>query len=470
MKHLYLHCNKEKEFFEAIPVRGLIFVLKKLHVYDLFEKYARDGRTKQGSYSIASLLMAALAIILFRSPSKNDFYQNKKLGGEEKYKNLSGFTSIQGDRFPHSKTLDDAFLSLEPQSLEPILFHIFKRLCSDKLFSLHPSLKKNQSYCLSIDATCSHCYFPSSQHPCEACPFCLKRERQTKEGQTKVHYLHMEVVASLIFEEGFQLPLCIYRIRKRKDWQSLSEQDFKQECEQTALPSILAKIRSYLPKIKLTVLLDGLHANQTSIDALKRFHMDFDIVLKRLKSVQEALDPIDLKVRSLVTKRFFVSQTASFNNTISYGKHFLNAIEFNEHSTKKPSHRFAKILNKNVHYQWITSKIIDQNTLFSHTEEARSRWQEEDLFNTLKNRGFHLTHDYSRHPSSQTIWKILTLLAFSLTSIFLLSDSGIKARKGVTICFLMKQMLQDLFYLSYESIFLCSYPQQLRFSLWINAG
>jgi hypothetical protein len=48
MKHLYPNSNKDKEFFEAIPVRGLIFVLKKLHLYDLFEKYARDGRTKQG--------------------------------------------------------------------------------------------------------------------------------------------------------------------------------------------------------------------------------------------------------------------------------------------------------------------------------------------------------------------------------------------------------------------------------------
>jgi hypothetical protein len=414
--------------------------------------------------------MAALSIILFRSPSKNDFYQNKKLRGEESYKNLRGFTHIQGKRFPHSKTIDDAFLSLEPQSLEPILFDIFKSLRSFKLFSLHPSLKKNPSYRLSIDATYSHYYSPLSQHPCEACPFCLKREHQTKNGQIKVYYLHLEVVASLIFEEGFQLPLCIHRIRKRKEWDSLKEQDLKQECEQTALPLILAKIRSYLPRTKFTVLLDGLHANQTSIDALKRFHMDFAIVLKRLKSVQEALDPIDLKVRSLVSNRFFVSQAAYFTTDISYHNHSLHAIELNEHSEKKPSHRFAKILHKNVHYQWIFSKMIDQNTLFSQTEEARSRWQGEDLFNTLKNRGFCLAHDYSRHPSSQTVWKILTCLAFSLTSTFLLSDLGIKARKGVSICFLMKQMLQDLFYLPYELIFSSSYPQQLRFSLWMSAG
>jgi hypothetical protein len=472
----HLYSSKEtKNFeeglvkFESIPVRGLIFLLKKLHIYELFVTYARDERIRQGTYSIASLLMVALEIILFRSPSKNDFYQNKKLGRKEGYKRLGTIAYIKGEQFPHSKTLDDAFLSLDPICLEPVLFALFKQLCSSKFFS-HLALKKYPTYRLSIDAFYTHCYWTSSQHPCEACPFCLKRERHTKEGFKKEWYLHMEVVASLIFEGGFQLPLYVHRIRKKKDWEDLNENDLKQECEQTALPVILAKIRSYLPRLKLTVLLDGLHANQTSLEALKSFGFGWDIVLKRLTSVQEAIDPIDLQVRSLATKRFLLTQTACWTNDIPYGKHLLNAIEFNEQAQKKPSKRFAKINHKSVHYQWILSKLVQSSSLFSLVEEARSRWRGEDLINTLKNRGFYLKHDYSRHPSSQTIWKTLTFLAFALSSLYFLSDLGLKARKGVTFHFLMKQMLQDLFYLSYDCLFLCPYPKQLRFSLWMNAG
>ena len=216
--------------------------------------------------------------------------------------------------------------------------------------------------------------------------------------------------------------------------------------------------------------MDGLHANQTSINCLKKFHFDFDIVLKRLKSVQEEIDTINSKVRLLANNCFNITQTAAFTNNISYGNTILNAIEFHEHSEKKTCRRFAKITSKDVNYQWIVSEKINESKVFEKAGECRSRWTEEDLFNSLKKRGFNLKHDWSRHPSSQKIWLFITLIAFAITSILQLCDLGILSRKGATIYAWMKQMLQDLFYLSYECIFLSSYPKQLRFSLWMNAG
>ncbi len=71
MKDLYPQYNTSLENFVNIPARCLSFLLKKLH--DLFEIHAKDGRTKAGTYSIASLLMVALQMLLFRSPSKNNF-------------------------------------------------------------------------------------------------------------------------------------------------------------------------------------------------------------------------------------------------------------------------------------------------------------------------------------------------------------------------------------------------------------
>src|SRR5690606_35988940 len=112
---------------------------------------------------------------------------------------------------------------------------------------------------------------------------------------------------------------------------------------------------------------------------------DWDIVLKRLKSVQEEIDDIDQTVRLVVSKRFNLTQTASFTNNIPYCNHYLNAIEFNENAQKKPSKRFAKVKNKDVHYQWIVKKLINEANLFALIEEARSRLQGEDLINTLKN-------------------------------------------------------------------------------------
>lgn len=470
MNNLKLDNNIKSKNFVDIPVRSLIFLIKKLKLFHLFGVSVKDCRARQPIYSLASLLMVGLEILLFRFPSKNDFYQNRKLG--RSYKNLGEIAHLNYESFPHSKTLDDAFWLLNPSDLEPLLFTLFKSIRSSNLFKNHPSLKKNGCFHVMLDAVISHTYHPDSQHPCHACPYCLKRERLTVGGKKKIWYVHSEVVTSLIFENGFQLPLYCHRVKKRKEWTTLSENDLKQECEMTALPFILQKIRKYLPKTKFKILLDGLYANQTVLDSLKQLHFDFSIVLKRLSSVKQDFRglPKTEKIRQLVSNRFFLTQKASFANQLPYQNHELNVIEFDEYAQKKPTKRFAKVHQKQIHYQWIVSQKIHEATVFNLCQSCRSRWWEEDFFNTLKNRGFYLKHDYSRHPRSQGVWLYLTLIAFALTSLLQLCDFGILSRKTATISFWMRQMSQDLFYLSYDCIFLCSYPKQLRFSLWMNAG
>src|SRR4029077_17934596 len=135
------HYNTKLENFCEFPVRALIFLIKKLELFHLFQKYAEDCRTKR-TYSLASLLMVALQMLIFRCPSKNHFYQNKKLGRPNAYRNLAALAKIEEDHFPHSKTLDDAFWCLNPSDLEPILFDLFKKLRSSKLFYNHYSDSK----------------------------------------------------------------------------------------------------------------------------------------------------------------------------------------------------------------------------------------------------------------------------------------------------------------------------------------
>jgi hypothetical protein len=142
MNNSHFNDNIEFKNFVDIPARSLIFLLKKLNLIDLFQTYVKDCRARKGVYSITSLLMVALEILFFRFRSKNDFYQNKKLGRPSTYGNLGRLAHIEKGRFPHSKTIDDAFWLLNPSNLEPILFDIFKFLRSSKLFENHPSLKK----------------------------------------------------------------------------------------------------------------------------------------------------------------------------------------------------------------------------------------------------------------------------------------------------------------------------------------
>jgi hypothetical protein len=461
MGQINLQSHYNIKDFCAYPVRSLIFILKKLHIRELFKTHVRDPRLRQGRYSLESLLTIGLCHFLFRSQSKNNFYQSYYQG--RSYRSLSRLAEIDQEHFPVVKTLDDLFMMLNPNDLEPLLFNLFKDLCRRKLFT-HD--KWTKGFFLSIDAYCSHCYQEMSRH--SPCPFCLKREREDN-----IWYLHVNVVASLVFPGGFQLPLYVHRLKAQNKWVPLSDRKFKEECELSAFPHILAKIRQYLPRIKLTILLDALYANTSVIELLEQYKMGYAIVLKKLAISKklEKSNKLQKKVEVVFRNgRFNICQNLKFCKA-AHGSLLLNVVDLQEMARKRPSNRFSLIHLKKVHWQWIVHQTLTQDNVRHICSEARLRWRGEDLFNTLKNRGFHATHDFSSNFQAGSIWLFLMMIAFALSSLILYSHLGILARKkGCSIRFFMQQMMQDLLYLSPSLIFDYPYPKQLRFSLIPQAG
>jgi hypothetical protein len=458
MKDINLQSHYNTNDFCEYPVRLLIFILKQFRIRELFKTQVRDPRRRLGKYSVESLLMVGLYHFLFRSKSKNDFYQSYYQ--KRSYRSLSRLAEIDPDCFPVVKTIDDLFMMLNPKDLEPFLFHLFKDLCRKRVFH------GTKGFFLAIDAYCGHCYQEISGHA--PCPYCLKREREDN-----VWYLHVNVVASLVFENGFQLPLYVHRLKAQNKWAPLSDRKFKEECELSALPLILAKIREYLPRLKLTVLLDALYANTGAIELLEHYHMGYAIVLKKLGCSKklEKPSPLQKKVEAVFEKeRFHIYQTFRFCRA-AHGSLLLQVVDLSETARKKPSKRFALIHLKKTHWQWIVHQTLTEDNVHSICSDARLRWKEEDFFNTLKNRGFYATHDFSRNFQAGSIWLSLMMIAFALSSIILYSRLGILARKkGCSIRFFMQQMMQDLLYLPPSLLFDCPYPKQLRFSISPQAG
>jgi hypothetical protein len=452
MNTLPLNDNTTQEFTE-VSVRPLILLLKKLKVFGLFEKHVEDARLRKGVFLAPSLMMAALEMQIFRTRSKNHFFDQLKRHVSSK--NLSHLICAQS--FPNVKTIDDFLMMLNPSRLEPILFEIFKKLQKIKLFTHHPSLKLGKEFLLAIDAFCHHSYKIGSQH--KKCPFCLKRQRGDK-----IWYLHMNVVASLVFPNGFQLPLFIHRIQSTNKLKYLSEKGFKQECELSCLPLILRKIRSYLPKLKISILLDSLYATYPVLKLLQELHFGYAIVDKRQKNIREECVRLK-KINSGFVKRQLKNsnQTIHYFNHIPYRKNLsLHVIDLDEE--KKTG------LAKKVHWQWIVHSPLNQENVSFIADRARCRWKEEDFFNTVKNRGFHIKHDWSRNHQAQSIWLYLTLIAFGLTSILSIMQTAQLARKGASLRAFMEGMLQDLLYLPFDLIFACLYPKNLRFSITPAAG
>ena len=281
------------------------------------------------------------------------------------------------------------------------------------------------------------------------------------------------MVASLVFPNGFQLPLYVHRLKAQNKWDLLSERKFKEECELSAFPLILAKIREYLPRIKLTVLLDALYANTGVIELLEKYRMGYAIVLKKLTISKKLEKPHKLhkKVEAVFEKgRFHICQTFRFCQA-AHRHLLLNVVDLEEKARKKTSKRFAIIHLKQTYWQWIIHQTLTEDNVRPICSDARLRWKEEDCFNSLKNRGFAARHDFSRHFQAQSIWLILMMIAFALSSLILYSNLGILSRKkGCSIRFFMQQMMLDLIYLPPSLLFDVPYPKQLRFSIIPQAG
>jgi hypothetical protein len=78
---------------------------------------------------------------------------------------------------------------------------------------------------------------------------------------------------------------------------------------------------------------------------------------------------------------------------------------------------------------WVTDLEVTAERIALFTKGAKSRWKiENECFNTLKNQGYHLTHNYG-HGEKNLAFNFyqLTLLAFTFHQIAELCDAVFKA-------------------------------------------
>jgi len=455
--------NTNHKLFVEYPIRSLKFILKKLKIRELFTTYIKDPRSRIDDYHLTTLLMHGLLTHLFRSPSKNKFHQN--LIRPSASNSVAKFNGIEKGNSPCVRTLDDVLLNLDPDNFLPILPSIFRNLCRQKVFQLHPEFIPQGEYAITIDAHATHTYHDHSQHPCKNCPFCLKRTRGDK-----VWYIHFDLVASFIAPNGLQIPLLFHRIRARPEWGQLNDDEWKQECERTAFPLLVRELRRQFPRLNMCIHLDALYATDQTFTLLEELHMGYSIVkkVKVLKTVGE--DCQGLKTFSHPLKvvkenaRFKIQQTIHFFNDVAYKGHNLHIIQLEENAEKKLTKRFAKIQSKKTHWEWIVHQNLTSKNTYETATGSRIRWKQEDLFNDVQCRGFAIRHDFNRAPVAQSIRIYLIFIAYAICSILTYSTLGQSIlAKGYTVTFMMEQMLNDLIYISDTILFQWDDPSQLRF-------
>lgn len=420
----------------------LITVLKQFlerkNISQHIEKTIIDRRNQELiTYSKQSIIMSALSIFLFRMASGNKY--DDKIHDQEKYSltNVAKFINAPEDRAPVIKTIEKFLKNLEENSINNLMITFFKDLQRSKFFNQHPEIKPGDFFLLAADCVHTHTY----NHPHytdesgnNACGFCLKRVYNRGTENEKVRWVHNTLVLCFVFMGGLKIPVYRYPIHARQvaHLEDASEDNHKQECELVALKISLPIIRAAFPKMKIALLLDGLYANRPVIRLLKAHRCEYIIVRKEasLRTLAQDCDgqaklPNHRKncvktVRS-INLASVIEQKYEWFNSVDIGEEpkevlTTNVLRFSETTTKDGEAKSYK-------GEWLFSWRLSAKTCESSARQARIRWEEEDVFNTLKNRGFNLGHDYSRDPRSCFNWQALAFFAFGIFELFRFSDA-----------------------------------------------
>lgn len=351
-----------------------------------------DHRNRTGKITLSDGLMSVLAMFILKDPSLLAFDERRKADAD----NLEQIFGIkQAPCDTHMRELLDP---VNPELLRPMFSSVFSQLQRGK--ALEPFAYYQGHYLISIDGTGS---FSSKTLKSDSCS--IKKHR---DG-TETYY--QQVLGVAIVHPDFQevIPLCPEMIQKQ-------DGATKNDCERNAARRLLPKIREDHPRLKLIVIEDGLSSNGPHIKDLKEHNMRFILGAKPgdhpllFHHVEKAIEQGTATVFSSNDPEVpEITHTFRFMNGVplniaSHGL-LLNFLGYEEHDART---------NKTTHFSWVTDFTITRENAFTLMRGARARWKiENETFNTLKNQGYNLEHNYGlgkEHLSE--VFVMLMMLAF----------------------------------------------------------
>ena len=255
-------------------------------------------------------------------------------------------------------------------------------------------------------------YFSSELVSCERCL------STTKDGIERHH--HDILQAAIVHpDKRVVLPLAPEFIRNSD---GRGGEYHKQDCEINAGYRMLQRLRSDYPRMAAIIVADSLYSKQPFVEKLTAGRFSFLLVAKPgdHKSLYQDVD--GLRRGNLLDR----------HHTVHRGKRheyeWVTGLPLNG-SPDSPRINFIQfriIKNGEVNYRnaWVTDLVPTTDNIVQLVRAGRARWKiENEAFNTLKNQGYHLKHNFGhgdRHLSEALF--VLNLLAFFMHQIFELVD------------------------------------------------
>ena len=370
----------------------------------LSEHFAQIDDRRQSAkvdYSLHDCLMSAFAMMFFQDPSLLTFQQRLQDGIHKN--NLTTVFAV--DDIPKDTQMRSVLDAIAAWQLDSIFSDFLHRLQRGKHLADYQLLDGN--YLVAIDGSE---YFSSENI---RCPHCL-----LTKSNCKVRY-HHQILQSVIVHTDMRqvLPLEPEPIYNRDGTK-------KQDCESYAAKRLIPKIKATYPKLDIIVTADALYSNQPFIDELKTADMSFILVAK----------PADHKLLfEWVTELIALGDGGSLELGDEKGRRhryqWVNQVPLNGTKDADLVNFFqyqlvaksGKVTYKN---SWVTDIDIDENNVAILVKGGRARWKiENETFNTLKNQGYHIEHNFGHGQQNLSmIFFTLNLLAFYVHQILELTD------------------------------------------------
>jgi len=344
-----------------------------------------DPRPGKSAIPLGDALMSGFALFSLKDPSLLAFDQRRH-DPNDNFRTLYGIA-----RVPSDSQLRAILDPVEPSHLRPLFGDVFRRLQRGK--ALEPFAYLDGHYLLSLDGTT---YFSS---PKVHCPSCLVKHHRNGD----VRYSHQLLGATLVHPDRQEvIPLAP---------EPIIHQDghTKNDCERNATRRWLQRFRQEHPHLPIIVTEDGLSANAPHLRDLRDAHVHYIIGVKPgdhaflFQYLHDADAAGRTQTDTQVDLATGVVHHFRFHNSVPLNEanpnELVNVLEYWE------IHPHGKV----QYFSWITDFVLAPDHVYAIMRGGRARWKiENETFNTLKNQGYHLEHNYGH--GEQNLSVVLALL------------------------------------------------------------
>lgn len=365
----------------------------------------RDHRAPNSTYYLSDSLKAAFAMFSLKDPSLLAFRENYPIRSD----NLRRVYDVEV--VPGDTAMRESLDGVDPAELQALFNLPWQEIRTQGLLADRRVLDGRLA--ISVDGTGHYASGKIS------CPHCLV---QTKRGGEEQYY-HQLLAAVQVHPEQSEVFALDGEAIRRQDGSE------KNDCEQNAAKRLIPRIGEALPEERLLYLLDGLYATGPFVHLLEEQQAAYLITIKEgyVLLQAERLDQQGQLEQVSWTDKKNQYRVRFASQLILNGANPETLVNYLEY--EQVDRESGKRMFKN---SWITNLEVKASTVREMVGVARARWKiENETFNTLKNQGYNLEHNYGHGKRYlATNFALLMLLAFLVDQVAQAADRAFQAAQA----------------------------------------